>query len=576
MSIGMVIALCLMSIAIGVCITYKINDIIFNKVLRNKELEHEQELNKIREERDAVYEAMKTKDSYTVNMIHDVRTPINAIKGMTELILRENNSKTINEYANSIKRASNVLNELVNDTLDISKIESGNMELVEDSYDIVEVFSDVASLVKDKCNKKGLSFEVRIDENIPCTLYGDENRLRQILINLLSNAVKYTSQGKVLFEAKLKDGIKNSTADIYFAVEDTGCGIKDEDAETIFKSFKRVEKLKNSKIEGTGLGLSIVYNLLELMGSKIMLKSKYGVGSRFYFTIKQRVVDNTPIGNFITKYNEQLDKKSNYNVSFIAPNAHVLVVDDSDMNLMVTSKLLAKTQMNIDIEKSSLKALERINKKKYNVILMDVKMPEIDGVEALKRIRCGGSCNKQTPIIALTADSSIGVKEKYLDEGFSDYLSKPFDPIKLEKKVMKFIPMSLIQSNTVYRGKERRREYLLNVNEGLKYCSQDMDMYNEILAAYLQLGMENITSINKLFNDCDWKNYGIQVHSLKSTSLSVGAVKLYDMALKLEEAAKEENISDIVCNHEEMIQTYKNVLEEIEEYFNKERPHEVR
>ena len=217
-----------------------------------------------------------------------------------------------------------------------------------------------------------------------------------------------------------------------------------------------------------------------------------------------------------------------------------------------------------------------IPKKKYNVILMDVKMPEIDGVEALKRIRGGNSINKQTPIIALTADSSSGIREKYLDEGFSDYLSKPFEPIKLERKIMRFIPMGLIQSNTVYGNREKKREYLINVNEGLRYCSRDMEMYKEILDTYLQLGMENIMNISKLYNDGNWANYGIQVHSLKSTSLSVGAKKLYEMALNLEKAAKEENISYITSNHEEMIHTYKKVLEEIEEYFNKERPHEVR
>jgi CheY-like chemotaxis protein len=307
-----------------------------------------------------------------------------------------------------------------------------------------------------------------------------------------------------------------------------------------------------------------------MMGSKIQLKSKYGVGSRFYFTIKQRVIEKEGIGNFIAKYNEQLDKKTNYRVSFEAPEAAILVVDDNEMNLLVTKKLLENTKMKIDTRKSGMECLEAVGKNRYNLILMDVKMPEMDGIETLKRIRGGALLNRQTPVIALTADATRGVREKYLDDGFNDYISKPFDPIKLEKKIMRFIPNTLIRVQSSSYTSERKMSYLLNVNEGLKYCSGDMDMYNEVLAAYLKLGEENIKSINKCYQDVDWENYDIHAHSLKSTSQTVGAVSLYEMAKKLEEAAKKKDTSYIIYNHEKMINTYKSVLDEIQEYFRKE------
>jgi len=568
MSVSYVIGICAICVIVAVSFTYLMCTARGNKLLKKKEAAHKKEIEDIQQERVNFENQSRAQQKYLMNMIHDVRTPINAINGMTELITRENNNDSVNEYANSIKRAGNVLNQLVNDMLDMSKLESGNMELVEDTYDIVEVLNDVVSLTKDKCNKKGLTFDVRVDENIPCSLLGDENRLRQVLMNLLSNAVKYTASGKVILEAKACDGIKNGKVDIYFSVEDTGCGIKEEDAGKIFQSFKRVDSLKNNMIEGTGLGLNIVYSLLELMGTKIQVKSKYGVGSRFYFTLTQKVVDEASIGNFISLYNKQLDKKSNYKVSFVAPDAKILVVDDNEMNLLLTSRLLQKTEMEIETAKSAMKCLELINQKKYNLILMDVKMPEIDGVEALKRIRGGNSINKQIPIIALTADTEKGVREKYLDAGFSDYVSKPFNPIKLEKKVKKFIPNHLLKSVHNPNGVEKK-VFLLNVNEGLKYCSDDMDMYNEVLATYFKLGMENILNMNKQFQQGEWENYNIQVHSLKSTSQTIGAKSLYEMAKKLEEASKKEDTTYIVLNHDEMITTYKKVLAEIEEYFYK-------
>ena len=568
MPVSYVIGVGAICLIIGMALAYGIVSYVSSKNEKKKDEEHAKEIESIKNEKNVAIAESKARQDYLSNMIHDIRTPINAINGMTELIIRENTDSHLAEYANSIKRAGNVLNDLVNDILDMTKIESGNMELVEDTYDIMEMFSDIASLTKDKCNKKGLRFDVRIDENIPCSLYGDEKRLRQILINLISNAVKYTSSGKVLFEVKLRNKIHDGKVDLYFAVEDTGVGIKEEDAGKIFQSFTRVDSLKNNMIQGTGLGLNIVYSLLELMGSKIQVKSKYGVGSRFYFTVTQKIIDESSIGNFIAKYNEQLDKKSNYKVSFVAPDAHVLVVDDNEMNLLVTSKLLSSTQMTVDTVKSAMMCLDAVNKKKYNLILMDVKMPEIDGLETLKRIRGGNSVNKDVPIIALTADSDRGAREKYLDAGFNDHVSKPFDPIKLEKKVKKFIPSTLVKSsNLISQGP--KKEILFNPNEGLKYCSGDVDMYNEVLATYFKLGMENILTLNKLHHMGDYENYGIQVHSLKSTSLTIGAVSLHEMAKKLEDAAKNEDLSYISYNHDNMITTYKKVLDEIEEYFYK-------
>ena len=568
MSISLAIILIFIFLAIGICSTYFIMNTIFKKKILNRDMMYWSILSKLFMQKNKSEQDSKAKNEYLANMAHDIRTPINTVLGMNEMILRENTNVEVNEYANNIKRASNILVELVNDILDISKIESGNMELLEDSYEVGELLNDVMTVIKDKCKKKNLQFVVNVDKSIPSQLYGDENKIKQVLLNLLTNAVKYTQSGTVTFEIKVMNRNGSDNVELYVAVEDTGSGIQQENLKSIFSSFKRIDEIRNTKIEGTGLGLNIVYNLLKLMKSKIEVQSEYGIGSKFYFLLDQKIVNNRPIGEYLDSFNSQINRKNIYKVGFIAPEARILVVDDNEMNLLVASKLLKDTQMKIDIVSSGFGCLAKINEKKYNLILMDIKMPELDGVETLRRIRGGNSINVDTPVIALTADVVAGVKEKYLKEGFIDYIAKPIDAKKFESKVGSYIPKRLCRVVKGNSDKIVNNNNLINMAKGLEFCSNDREMYDEILSTYLQNGLENMKKIMLAYGNEDWTNYSIYIHSLKSTSLTIGAEKLSSLAKQLEEAADKGDIQFIAYNNDIALDMYKSVLLEIERYIS--------
>lgn len=568
MSISLAIILMFIFLAIGICSTYFIMNTIFKKKILNRDMMYWSILSKLFMQKNKSEQDSKAKNEYLANMAHDIRTPINTVLGMNEMILRENTNVEINEYSNNIKRASNILVELVNDILDISKIESGNMELLEDSYEVGELLNDVITVIKDKCKKKNLQLVVNVDKSIPSQLYGDENKIKQVLLNLLTNAVKYTQSGTVTFEIKVMNRNGSDNVELYVAVEDTGSGIQQENLKSIFSSFKRIDEIRNTKIEGTGLGLNIVYNLLKLMKSKIEVQSEYGIGSRFYFLLDQKIINNRPIGEYLDSFNSQINRKNNYKVGFIAPEARILVVDDNEMNLLVASKLLKDTQMKIDIVSSGFGCLAKINEKKYNLILMDIKMPELDGVETLRRIRGGNSINVDTPVIALTADVVAGVKEKYLKEGFIDYIAKPIDAKKFESKVGSYIPKRLCRVVKGNSDKIINNNNLINMAKGLEFCSNDREMYDEILSTYLQNGLENMKKIMLAYGNEDWTNYSIHIHSLKSTSLTIGAEKLSSLAKQLEEAADKGDIQFIAYNNDIALDMYKSVLLEIERYIS--------
>lgn len=568
MSVSTIVILLFIFLAIGICSTYFVMSAIYKKKILNRDMVYWNVLSNLFMQKNKSEQDSKAKNEYLANMAHDIRTPINTVLGMNEMILRENKDVEINEYANNIKRASNILVELVNDILDISKIESGKMELIEDSYEVKELLNDIITVINDKCKKKNLQFVVNIDKNIPSGLYGDVNKIKQVLLNLLTNAVKYTQSGTITFDINIMNRNESDTVELYVSVTDTGSGIQQENLKSIFSSFKRIDEIRNTKIEGTGLGLNIVYQLLKLMKSKIEVQSEYGIGSKFYFLLDQKIVDNTPIDNYLENFKSQINKKNNYRVGFVAPEARILVVDDNEMNLLVASKLLKDTQMKIDIVSSGFGCLAKINEKKYNLILMDIKMPELDGVETLRRIRNGNSINVDTPVIALTADVVAGVKEKYIKEGFIDYISKPIDAKKFETKVGSYIPKRLCRVIKENDKIIENNNTLLNMAKGLEYCSNDREMYDEILTTYLQNGLENMKKIMLAYSNEDWTNYSIYIHSLKSTSLTIGAEKLSSLAKQLEEAANRGDIQFIAYNNDIALDTYKRVLLEVERYIS--------
>ncbi len=389
--------------------------------------------------------ASKAQAQFLASMSHEIRTPINAVIGMNEMILRENENETIQEYAHNIQSSSNMLLGLVNDVLDFSKIESGQLELVESEYHLGSLLQDELLLLNARAAGKPISTQIEADAELPSELYGDEIRIKQIVTNLLSNAVKYTKEGNVKLKASYI-WIDDENIMLKIAVEDTGIGIRAEDLEKLFDSFKRLELSKNRNIEGTGLGLNIAKSLVELMDGYITVESEYGKGSTFTVSVPQRVVDKKPIGNLeenVRKYRNATMKPGQ---KFTAPEANILVVDDNMMNLTVIGALLKRTKVQVDCAESGKKCLEFSKEKAYDVILMDHMMPEMDGIETLHKLReDDGNLNQKAVVIALTANAIAGCREMYLEHGFDDYCSKPIKADTLDALLLRYLPENLVQ-----------------------------------------------------------------------------------------------------------------------------------
>lgn len=398
--------------------------------------------------------ASAAKSSFLANMSHEIRTPINAVLGMDEMILRECKDKQILEYANDIDSAGHQLLSLVNDILDFSKIESGKMELHPVEFELFSVMNDCYNMIFMRAKRKELEFIVENDPNIPAFLYGDEVRIRQIIMNLLTNAVKYTKDGTVKLSFNYEP-IDEDHIRLIIAVKDTGIGISEENQKYLFDSFKRIEEKSNRNIEGTGLGLTITKKFTEMMGGTIEVQSVLYEGSTFTVRLPQKVADKGPIGNFSDRLNKRIEnigeegrrgKEEEKREKFTAPRARILVVDDVRMNLNVVRLLLKNTLAQIDLASSGEECLKYTLVKRYDIILMDHMMPLMDGIEALHKVReQADGLNIDTPVVALTANAIVGAQEMYIEEGFVSYLSKPVKSTDLEECLLKLLPEDKIE-----------------------------------------------------------------------------------------------------------------------------------
>ena len=537
---------------------------------------------KLKELKEMADAANRAKSDFLANMSHEIRTPINTVLGMDEIILRETSEISIKGYAENIREAATTLLSLVNDLLDFSKIECGKMEILPVEYEVANVLTEVINMVEIKAANKNLEFIPVISENIPYLLFGDEIRIKQVIINLLTNAVKYTNEGSVVLKVDWKEA-GDSHIMLIVSVTDTGIGIREEDIDRLFVSFERIEEERNRNIEGNGLGLSITKQLLELMDSSLNVRSEYGVGSTFSFTLKQGIKDRKPIGKFREKYSYSKEKDKKYRTTFVAPDVRILVVDDNAMNLSVAEGLLKNTEMKVDKASNGEKALELCKDIKYDVILMDHMMPRMDGIETMKRLKeMSGSPNADTPVIVLTANAISGVKEMYLKEGFVDYMSKPIQGKRLEEKILKYLPdgkyvmveydaieQSVFRSLWQETADRLMKKYpfkCLDVVTGIESAEGDVDCFQFLLESFRDASDKNKGDIQGSFDSQDFTDYTIFVHALKSTSKMIGAEQLSEQARLLEMAGKKGDIHYIVENHQTVMELYEEVLEEIRDY----------
>ncbi len=396
---------------------------------------------------EAANQANQAKSYFLSTMSHDIRTPMNAIIGMNEMILRDCRDEEILMYSESIRAAGNTLLGIINDILDFSKIEAGKMEIISVDYNFVSLLNDLVNMVQRKADEKGLSFELDVDSNIPRLMHGDEIRIKQVITNILSNAVKYTKEGSVVFSISSRKCEDDPECVIlHVSVKDTGIGIKKEELNKLFVAFERIEEKKNRNIEGTGLGMAIAQSFLNMMDSKIQVESEYGKGSTFSFDLKQKVVKWDPLGDFDTAFRRFISEREVYRVSFMAPEARILVVDDTEVNLKVFVSLLSKTKMQIETADSGDACIALFKRNPYDVIFLDHMMPDKDGIETLREMKaCTDTPNQKTPVICLTANAVSGMREMYINEGFDDYLTKPIDTTRLENMLIRYLPDDLIR-----------------------------------------------------------------------------------------------------------------------------------
>lgn len=577
--------------------------------------------------RDAEAKA-QAKTDFLANMSHEIRTPINAVLGMNEMILREAKEPQVLEYAGNIDNAGKKLLGIINDILDFSKMESHKLEIVPVPYKISELVYGLYTMIEERAEKKDLELIFEVNPDVPENLVGDEVRVSQIVLNLLTNAVKYTDSGYVKLVVSAKE--HGDEVILRFRVKDTGLGIQQKDIGRLFDSFQRVDEEKNRSIEGTGLGLSIVNQLADLMHGQVSVQSTYGLGSEFMVTIPQKKTSDEPVGNYEGRV--RLQKKESVDhkperVAFAAPDARILAVDDNGMNLKVLQGLLRRTKVVLELAESGFEAIEKLQNNTYDLILLDHRMPKMDGVETLHKMLEDGLIKSGEPaVIALTANAFSGAREQYIEKGFQDYLSKPIAGGKLEQMLLQWLPNDKIHpadpdveeeapamkkdqtadgkaehasgenkrtdekagngvmdgtrsetGNAVTEGTSdenvaEEEETLADLwqvlerDQAMEYAGED----EEMLFMNLSFFCENAETLDgKLCADYeakDFENYSIHAHALKSNAATIGAVELSAMAKELEFAGKEKEYGKILEKHAKLIETYRSLVQYLQEH----------
>lgn len=493
---------------------------------------YEKERDKNKKLKDELEEINKNKSALFVNMSHELRTPINTITGMNEMILRKEQDEEIREYALGIKNTSTLLLSLVNDILDISKIEMQRMEIVPDEYETKSLFKSIIEIIQIPMSEKKIKFIVDIDKTIPSILFGDVKRIKQIILNILTNAVKYTEEGSVTFSVT-NETLDSELTKLIIRVTDTGIGIRKEDIKFLYNSFRRVNLERNNEVQGTGLGLAITKQLVDMMNGEIKVDSIYTKGTTFSIVLPQKVIEKKTMGTF--EYNEIIDVNEYYKHLFEAPEAKILVVDDNEMNLKVIKNLLERTKVQVYTATSGAECLKKTEEQYYDVILLDYVMPNMNGVETLRQIRVqtNGLC-RDIPILALTADTSLKTQADHGKYSFDGYLEKPIVPAKLEEELLRCIPADIIEYSREASNKQVVNTAISNIQSIRKkkllittdcVCDLPQEVIEtldiRIMYLYIKTDKGRFADTSEMDSDCLTKNNPLGVGKLKADSVSV-------------------------------------------------------
>ena len=443
------------------------------------------------------------------------------------------------------------------------------MDIIPVEYSVGSVINDMINLIHGRAEAKNLTLKVDVDSAVPSVLRGDEVRIKQIITNLLTNAVKYTEKGSITLSVKFEPKTEKMLM-LVVSVADTGIGIKAEDKEKLFTAFERIEEERNRTIEGTGLGMNITKQLLTLMHGWMGVDSVYGEGSVFTVHIPQEIINSVPLGDFDAAYTASITQTDVYEESFRAPGARILIVDDTPMNLEVAKGLLKQTELQVDTAGSGAEALKLLAERDYDVVFLDHRMPNMDGIETLEKFLASeGTRNKKIPMISLTANAVSGAREMYIKAGFTDYLTKPINSAQLEAMLIQYLPAEKVQRVAAEEEKpmEPLPDWLYAVGDirtenGLANCG-GTDAYLATLKVFYDSIPEGLAEIRSLYDNEDWKNYTVKVHALKSTARIIGAEELSNRAMRLEDAGNAGYTEEIKRDTEALLNLYESFREKL-------------
>lgn len=535
-------------------------------------------MDRIRLSQSKAEEAAEQKTKFLTNLSHEIRTPMNAIVGLSELIIEESRGRKVYDMAVTIKKASISLLDLVNNILDFSKLESHKMELLEEDYSLSELVTDITDLLRIPASQNGLTIKTDLDTSLPSMVRGDAGKIRQVIINLINNGIKFTKEGYVRLDIS---GIRRGDkVMLTFMVIDTGMGIKPEDLDRIFGDFEQVDRINNKSKEGSGLGLSICKSLVSLMGGVIDVSSVYGEGTTFTVRLNQIIVDDTPICDS----EQQIDVVETDNRMFEAPDIKALIVDDNKVNVMVAKSMMSPYNLQIDTASSGKEALELVQEKDYDIIMMDHMMPEMDGIETTGHIRTYYDAKGIHPkIVALTANAYRGVKDMFLSHGFDDFMSKPVEKKAMYDMLLSLIPVEQVSyidgelTEATYSEDDLAELFIEGVDTRGAVDAKDgnIEEYVELLDLFLLEGREKYDLMLQYAAAEDYHNYEIIVHGLKSTALNVGAKGVSEQAKTHEFAAKDGKYDIIKGDLDNLASRYLKLLDDIEALLNKRKESQV-